>query len=56
MNKTIEKLILKKLIKAGYDSSSAKNLISYLNDASNNQLDDKEYAEFLDVILGDSKT
>jgi hypothetical protein len=55
MNKTIENLIFKKLTEAGYESKTAKNIISYLIDASNNQLDDKEYAEFLDVILGDSK-
>ena len=55
MNETIEELIINKLNEAGYKSETANMLVSYLNDAVDNQLDDSDYSQFLKTIIGDDK-
>ena len=51
MNSSIQELIIKNLHLNGYSDTEANTLLTYLIDATNNQLDNKEYLEFLKLII-----
>lgn len=54
MDSALENLLFKKLCLSGYLEEDAQSLVSYLVDASNDQLDSKEYYDFLKLITKSS--